>query len=101
MIIPLLQDAIPAGDALGDLAGLTGGALLIGICIRLAVGAYKDAAAVAREREKVCTDTLAASNLTIAALTAEVKAGNDGERESREWVKTSLAELLDHARRKD
>ena len=100
MLLPLLQDAIPAADALSDALIPIGGAALMLACLRMAVTAYKDAAVVAREREKACADTLAASTLAIAALTTEVKAGNDGERDGREWVKASLTELLDHARRK-
>ena len=95
----LLQDVLPAADAIGDALVPIGGAALIGLCLRLAVTAYKDSAAAADRRTEACAAQLAATMVAQHALTAEVKATSDGQRERGEWIKGALTELLDHARR--
>jgi hypothetical protein len=67
---------------IGD--ALTPGLLFAGLIaiIRVAINQADKRASVAEEREKVCTGTLAATTITTAALTEEIrKSGNENSQQ--------------------
>lgn len=76
-------------DGLGDALVPIGGAALVLACIRMAVSAYKDSAATAREREKTCTDALAIAVTANTALATEVRANHQD-------VQRGIGEILAH-----
>lgn len=101
-----LQDGgAPITDLIGDLSPI-GGAALIALCIKLAVSAYKDSATTSQKREEFCATQLAATVAAQNALTAELKASAEDERQRWGPVERSVGniergmnELLEHARR--
>ena len=97
-MIAVLVQVLPEGTDIGD--GVTALTLLgvVGLCIRLALSAHDTRARVAEEREKICTTALAATTVTIEALTTEVKANGASDKARLEPIERGIAELLDHAR---
>lgn len=95
----LLSQLIPEGTDLGDVVTPLTLLGVVGLCIRLALSAHDKRASVAEEREKICTTALAATTITIEALTTEVKANGASDKARLEPIERGIAELLDHARR--
>jgi hypothetical protein len=94
-----MQDA--ASDVLGEIGdnlAPIGGVALIAVCIRLAIGAYREMAVTAANREKACADTLTAQVAATKALTDEVRTSGDGHRQQLGEIARAVQELLAHTR---
>lgn len=91
------QDGIP-GSLVDDLsaAGVLGFAI---VCVRVAITQGDKRAAAAETREQTCTTALAATVAATAALTAEVRDGDDALTQQLSPIRQGIDELLGHARR--